>query len=399
MEGALALIFGMIFTASSVYQVTMAGLSALQLVLVGTALELAVFVFEVPTGVVADVYSRRISIIIGIFLIGLGFVVEGSFPLFWTILLAQVLWGLGYTFTSGATQAWITDEVGEATAGKAFLFATQVGQIAALVGIGAGILLGNWRVNVPIQLGGFCLVVMGFLLTLVMPETGFTPASRSEHGSWRNMISTFRAGLDAVRYRPVMHTILGIGFIYGLYSEGLDRLWTKHILDGFPLPVLNELQPVFWIGSIRAVGMLLSVGAAEVARRKIDTSEHLGVAKALFIVTSILAVSLFSFALSGTLILALITYWIISASRNIISPVYYAWINHRLDSRVRATVLSMSGQVDAIGQITGGPVVGLIGNLISVRAALVTSSLILSPTLVLYQRIIGRDGKTPRDRK
>ena len=55
----------MIFTYSSVYQVTAAQLSALQLVLVGTMLELTVFVFEVPTGVVADVYSRRLSVIIG----------------------------------------------------------------------------------------------------------------------------------------------------------------------------------------------------------------------------------------------------------------------------------------------------------------------------------------------
>ena len=160
MEGALALLFLMIFTASSVYQVTAAGLSALQLVLVGTVLEISVFIFEVPTGVVADVYSRRLSIIIGMFLMGLGFVLEGSFPLFWTILLAQVLWGIGYTFTSGATQAWISDEIGESCAGRAFMRASQVGQIASLLGIGMGMLLGSVRVNLPIQLGGFCLVLL-----------------------------------------------------------------------------------------------------------------------------------------------------------------------------------------------------------------------------------------------
>ena len=78
----------MIFTASMVYQVTVAQLSPLQLVLVGTTLEASVFLFEVPTGVVADVYSRRLSIIIGTVLIGLGFLLEGSLAIFWTILLA-----------------------------------------------------------------------------------------------------------------------------------------------------------------------------------------------------------------------------------------------------------------------------------------------------------------------
>src|SRR5512147_1627855 len=80
MQFALAVFFSMIFTVSMVYQVTVVGLNPLQLVLTGTALEIAAFVFEVPTGVVADTISRRLSIIIGTFVMGLGFVLEGSVP-------------------------------------------------------------------------------------------------------------------------------------------------------------------------------------------------------------------------------------------------------------------------------------------------------------------------------
>ena len=95
--------FSMMFVTMSLYEATVAGLTPLQLVLVGTTVELSVFVFEIPTGVVADAFSRRLSIIIGYFLMGLGFLVEGLFPAFLPILLAQVIWGLGYTFTSRAT--------------------------------------------------------------------------------------------------------------------------------------------------------------------------------------------------------------------------------------------------------------------------------------------------------
>ncbi|HEY4722459.1 MAG TPA: MFS transporter, partial [Anaerolineae bacterium] len=112
MELTSSLFSTMVFTVSMIYQVTIVGLNPLQLVLVGTVLEASAFLFEIPTGVVADVYSRRLSIIIGWFLIGAGFVLEGLVPRFEAILLAQVLWGLGYTFTSGATEAWIADEVG-----------------------------------------------------------------------------------------------------------------------------------------------------------------------------------------------------------------------------------------------------------------------------------------------
>ena len=87
------------------YAIVSADLDPLQLVLVGTVLEVTTLVFEVPTGVVADMVSRRLSIIVGVFLTGVGFVVWGSFPRFETIIAAQVMWAIGYTFTSGADVA------------------------------------------------------------------------------------------------------------------------------------------------------------------------------------------------------------------------------------------------------------------------------------------------------
>jgi MFS transporter, DHA3 family, tetracycline resistance protein len=104
-EFSASAFFSMMFVVTSLYEATVAGLAPVQLMLVGTALEMSAFVFEVPTGIVADVYSRKLSIIIGSLLMGVGFLVEGFFPAFLPILLAQVVRGLGYTFTSRTTQA------------------------------------------------------------------------------------------------------------------------------------------------------------------------------------------------------------------------------------------------------------------------------------------------------
>jgi DHA3 family tetracycline resistance protein-like MFS transporter len=82
-------------------------------------------------------------------------------------------------------------------------------------------------------------------------------------------------------------------------------------------------------------------------------------------------------------------------ARNVIGPLYTAWVNQRLDSSVRATVISMSSQVDAIGQVAGGPVVGLIGSWLSVQAALVASALTLSPVLLLYPRALRQNNEPP----
>lgn len=93
------------------YRIQVLQLDPLQLVLVGTVLEAAAFALEIPTGVVADVYSRRLSVVLGVAFLGLGALSEVWLGSFIGSLLAQVVWALGYTLMSGATEAWITDEL------------------------------------------------------------------------------------------------------------------------------------------------------------------------------------------------------------------------------------------------------------------------------------------------
>ena len=385
LTGAVELIFWTIFTADGVYQVSSARLNPLQLVLVGTVLEITCFLFEVPTGVVADTYSRKLSIVVGTVLIGLGFVLEGSFPRFDLILLAQVVWGIGATFTSGATEAWITDEIGEENAGRAFLRGSQVGQVCTLVGIVAGMALANVRLNLPIVLGGGLFIGLGLVLWLIMPEDGFKPTPVQARHSWQHMGRTFRGGLAMLRVRPALITILAIGSIYGAFSEGLDRLWTPHLL-AFDLPKLDGFQPVVWFGLVRAAGMLLALVATEVARRRVDTNSHAVVARVLAVNNLLLAACVLIFGLAGHWGVAFVGFMSTMPLRWVRGPLYTAWVNQRLDPQVRATVISMSAQADALGQMVGGPILGAIAMRASLNVALVAAGLALLPALLLYVR-------------
>lgn len=385
-EIAASAFFSMMFVSMSLYEVTVAGLTPLQLVLVGTTVELSVFLFEVPTGIVADVYSRRLSIIIGYLVMGVGFLIEGLFPFFIPILLAQVLWGLGYTFTSGSTQAWISDEIGEEPANKLLLRATKFGLFASLVGMGGAALVGAQSVALPIQVGALGVILIGIVLALVMPETGFQPTPREERNTWQQMWHTLKAGAAAVRARPRLISVLGIGFVYGLYSEGFDRLWVKHLLDTFNLPVFFGENQVAFFGALRAVSTVLTIIALRLVEKRLDTGQPRAIGRAMFLITGLISASLIGFALSPLLGLALGLYLLIDMLRDIANPLYTAWINQKLEPSTRATVLSMSGQVDAIGQIAGGPSVGLVARSFSVVAALVTSGLLLSPALFLVGR-------------
>jgi DHA3 family tetracycline resistance protein-like MFS transporter len=93
----------------SIYLVRDLDLSPLELVLMGTAMEAAVFVFEVPTGVVADTYGRKLSLVIGFLGMGTTWLLVAVVSQAWLIIALWALWGIAYTFTSGAYEAWITD--------------------------------------------------------------------------------------------------------------------------------------------------------------------------------------------------------------------------------------------------------------------------------------------------
>ena len=378
--------FSMMFVTMSLYEATIAGLTPLQLVLVGTTLEASAFVFEIPTGVVADSYSRRLSIIIGYFLMGLGFLVEGLFPAFLPILLAQVIWGLGYTFTSGATQAWISDEVGEEKANQLFMRATRVGLTASLFGMGLAMLIGANNVALPIQIGAVGVIMIGVVLIFIMPGTGFHPTPQEDRNTWQHMWHTFNEGVKAVRARPRLITILGIGLFYGLYSEGFDRLWVKHLLDNFDIPVLFGNNQVAFFAALRIVASVLTIFAIRFVEKRVDSGSPLAIGRAMMIVTGLIATTMIGFALSPLLVLALGLYLVIDVLRDIRGPLNSAWVNQKLDPQTRATVHSMTGQVDAFGQIAGGPSVGLVARFFSVVAAITTSGLLLLPAMFLVGR-------------
>ncbi len=386
LSSASAFFFTTIFTLNLVYQLEVAHLGPLQLVLVGTVLEITAFFTQVPTGVLADVYSRRLAVIVGLALIGAGFLLEGSIPQFWAILLAQVFWGIGFTFTEGADSAWIADEVGDAQLGPLMLRSSQVSRVCGLVAIPLSVALGSIRLNLPILLGAGLFVALAALLLVIMPERGFKPTPREDRTSWQAMAETARSGVRLIRQRPILLTFLGITAFSGLFSEGFDRLWAAHLLTNFSFPTLGNFKPVIWFGIISAGSDLLNLGVTELLKRRLDTNSHRAVANILVAFNAGLVASLVLYGLAGNFWMALAALWCANIFRFVQEPIFRTWQTQRIDdSSVRATVLSIDGQVNALGQIAGGPAVGALGN-VSLRAALVVSGVILSPALLLFAR-------------
>ncbi len=373
-----------VFTITPLYRIESAGLNPLELVLVGTFMEAAVFVFEIPTGIVADVYSRRLSIIIGNIGMGIGFVMEGAYPHVGTIMAAQIFWGITYTFTSGATEAWLAGEVGESALTGIFLRAQQLGQIGALVAIVVAISLGQIDLWVPIVVGGVLQIALGVWLIFVMPETGFTRVPPAERETWTALRTTARNGFGAIRRSRALMLLAVAAALAGAASEPFDRLWQAKYLKEVHFPTFGGWSDLTWFGILNVASLLLGIALSTFARRRVKevTSER----TLTRIVASLMAlqvVGLVIFGLAGGFLFATIGFFLYSRSRSLQRPFYSSWVIPMIDPDVRATALSAMGQADAIGQVVGGPAIGAIGTAVSLQAALLGGAALQAPAVAL----------------
>ncbi len=387
MNASVSFLFGLAFTTNLVYQVSTAQLTPLQLVLVGSVVEATILLFEVPTGLVADGTSRRLSVLVGLGLTGGSFLIQGAFPVFAWILLSQVVWGIGYTFTSGATTAWLVDEIGEAAAGRLFLRETRLSNLVGIAAIPLGVVIGSINLAAPLLISGALFLLLTGVLALRMPETALRPATSGPgRGIWRGMLDTLTRSLRFAGRHPDLRLLFSISAVAGAASEGFDRLMTVHWIRDVGFPTAGGLEPVAWLAAINLTAMLLSAIGARWLERRVDTTDRRQLARALSLLVGVTILGGVAFGLARGFGVALVGSLGVRVSRTLGSPLSQSWLNRSLPSDLRATVLSLEGQMDAMGQVAGGPIIGWIGSAISVPAALVTSAAALLPAAALYRR-------------
>lgn len=376
-RGLWSLFEGTFFFLLPVYYIQNAGMNPLQLALVGTVTQLTLFLFEVPTGVVADSYSRKLSVIIGMLMGGLCFVLEGFFPVFAFIILAEFLRAIGQTFISGAFLAWITDEIGAEKVGRVFLRASQTSLITGIGSTGIGIWLSTFLpLGLIISVGGLGVALLAVFMVFAMSEENFKPTKDNRSGPFSQSLKT---GWQVVRGRPLALTIVAMGLVFGASDEGFDRLWEAHFIKDLAIPLF---APAVWFGFLSIAAQLANLLLLEILIRRSKLGDSRSILRASMLTNGSLVVSLVIFALAGNFYVALVACWAGRSLRN--AGLFQIWVNRNLDSRVRATVLSFDSQVNAVGHLIGGPLTGFIGTTVSIPAALLTSALLLSPCLLLF---------------
>ena len=385
------------FIVVAVYLVRDLHLSPLQLVLMGTAMEATVFLFEVPTGVVADTYGRRLSLIIGFLGMGTAWLLVGVVSSAWLVIGLWAFWGLAYTFTSGAYEAWITDEVGVDRVAPVFLRGARLSYLGAILGLVILVALGTQSVRAAVVAGGAIEIACALGCIFLMPETGFHRRSAADRQSpLTELGTTARTAARFVRAAPLLILIIGISIFEGASSEAFDRLKEAHFLRDVGLPSIGHFPAVVWFGAFAVVAMLFGFFILGVLQKRFEHSGTEQVATFLLLFTALLVLSQLLFALTKSPVIAIGAVLAVILVRQVGSPLWMIWVNKQVtDSSVRATVISMTGQGDAIGQAAVGPVLGVVANAYGIGSGLAVGALLLLPALGLYARALRHGGREP----
>ncbi|HET60607.1 MAG TPA: MFS transporter [Chloroflexi bacterium] len=382
-RSVVPLLFSFAFSLDLIYYYEQVQMDALQLVLVGTMLEFSVLLFEIPTGVVADLYGRKPSIIIGFFLVGIGLGLQGVIAEFWNILVCQVIWGVGVTFLSGAVEAWLSDEVGEQHANDLIIQGTRPEQIFSIAGIALAAMVMPFNMRLPLLLGGIGFLIVTLFLWVMMPEKGFQPSRQKAEPFWQQMKATVVGGMKEVRRRPNLRWILLLSVFLAIYTEGFDRLWIPFAMDSYDFGVIG---PERMIGGAHIIGKVLIFFLLGSLHKRVNLADQRVLARTITVIIFLLFVALIGAVATPWLAAALTAMVLASMLREVLSPMYATWVNYRLRPETRATVLSLSGQMDAVGQILGGPAIGGVARRFSKRVGLGFSVLLLTPAMWLITR-------------
>jgi MFS family permease len=372
---------------ASLYLVVDADLSALQLVLIGTAQGITALLFEVPTGVMADTISRKGSIVIAHLLMGTAMLVTGLVTTFPALVATQMLWGLAWTFSSGADVAWLSDELDRPERTASVLTASarweQIGAAIGMVGFGA--LAWATDLGTSIAASGVAMAVLGLFVVARFTEHGFTPTRRHR---FRESVSIFRRGVELARRDHEILLILAATLLVNGAAEAFGRLYPKQLVElGLP----EAPAPIVWLTGLGLVTLAVGALALRIVETRIDGA---GAARRVYAAACFVgALGLIVqsnapddvTAMAGVLLVGGISF-------SVTRCVSVIWVNRRATSDVRATLHSFLAQAEYLGEISLGIALGSLAQATSIAVAMLGACALVAGAGVLVVRSRARSG-------
>lgn len=372
-----------------------AGLSLTEAFVANGAFTAGMVLFEIPTGVIADTFGRRISFILGAATLlvttaaylGLWYVEAG---IWWWILVSALI-GLGFTFFSGATEAWLVDALAatgydggiESVFGKG----QAVSGAAMLVGTIGGGFLGQVNLGLPYATRSILLLAVIGAAWLWMHDIGYEPAKGIAVGKQvRSLLrSSVRHGLGNP---PIRMFMLGAPFASGV------GIWIFYAFQPYLLELFGDPNATYLAGIAAAVfATAQMIGGASVnwVRRQVNT--RTGVITMEIVIGSLALIGvglaeLLAIPVGFWVAITLLTLTALVSALSL--PMQQAYMNSCIPSEQRATVLSFASLMGSAGGVVAQPALGRVADVFSLGTGYVVAGLLYAirlPFIVAVRRM------------
>ena len=353
-----------------------AGLSNLEAFAANAFFTAGMVLFEVPTGVVADGWGRRVSFLLGTATLAVStllyYLLWQLSAAFWAWAVVSVLLGLGFTFFSGAVEAWLVDALHFSGYDGALETVLGRGQMisgtAMLIGsVAGGAIAQATDLGVPFLLRVGVLLGMFVVALWLMHDVGFTP-ERSAHPLQATRAVLAASIENGLKNPPVRYVMLAAPFTAGV------GIYVFYALQPFLLELFGD-RGAYGIAGLAAaivagaevLGGWLAPRFRRLVRKRTTVLMLSGAVSALILVA-------LGFTREFWVALVLLAVWALVAEVG--TPVGQAYLNDMIDSRQRATVLSFASLTGSSGGVVVQPLLGRAADVYGYSASLAFSGVI-----------------------
>lgn len=355
--------------ASATYMIFLQsrGLNLFEANLMNVACWLTMFVCQVPTGLVADVFGRKLSFLVSCVLMVVGGLVYGSSSTMTGFIFSEILSALGLTFASGAFEAWVVDRLKEqgytGTQNNITSRANLVGNIGGICGGLAGGVIAGYGLELPWFAMSVIFFFSGIYALVFMKETRKVDIHRGAK-KWHHLTSTFCASLRYLRGSKELRFILVLYGVFVFAVQPLNMYWP---------PLCKELfASTDMLGAIKA-GISLSLMAGAYIALRFGGGKDIKRSLVQLVLLIGLLVLCASF-LTQTIIV-LLPFFLHEIARGYHDPLAGAYTQEHLPDEERATIASMMSMVFGFTGALGLFVSGLIAEYASITVSWYISAL------------------------
>ena len=353
-----------------------AGLSNFEAFLANAFFTLGFVIFEVPTGVIADTLGRRVSYLLGSLTLAVSTLL---YLLMWQIhgpfigwALSSLLLGLGYTFFSGALEAWLVDALHntnfKGSLDGVFAKGQIIGGVAMLIGsILGGVIAQFTNLGVPYILRSLVLLINFATAFLLMKDLGFSPRKSANY--LKEMKSILKASIDnGIKNPPVKWLMISSVFITGV------SFYIFYALQPFLLKLYGDEKAYTVAGLVAAISAFAQIagGLSSPYIRKIFSTRT----TALIFGGILTGFILIFVSLTNSFWIALILIFVWGLLFAALSPIRQAYLNGLIPSSQRATVLSFDSLIGSSGGIVTQPLLGKVADMYSYSASYLIAAFI-----------------------